>query len=414
MAGENESPAPPAPSETPDPAPLPTVDAPIDVPVDAEPSGSSAPPTPSPEPENRAELLSKARAFLHQPQIQREDVFAKRRFLAEKGLNETEIQGLMRELPVQIPAIPPRSYPQPPPSNLPILLLGLARLFSLIAGGSTVLVFLYHRLFLPRIRDSFMARNSLKSHQLSLLRRLNASLASLKESQSDVATVLPMPELHKEPTAFAACQSIDGLLEQAKKQESEISSIPAISLLRCGISDFRKGTESRNPRTEDLFRVLEGKIPWLVSEEGAPFENHLWETLSTCPLFLADTSPSPGTASPEPPADAPQSLLYWAYSAPEPPPPTALATSLAALSAAVPKPSQEIHSTFQHALQSLTDFTGYISSQIYTPYRPLVNRFTMPGNLSPAEEEMRKEIRALKGLVLNRRSFMPAASPRPQ
>jgi hypothetical protein len=40
--------------------------------------------------------------------------------------------------------VPPRSYPQPPPSNLPILLLGLARLFSWIAAGSAALVFIYH------------------------------------------------------------------------------------------------------------------------------------------------------------------------------------------------------------------------------------------------------------------------------
>ena len=61
----------------------------------------SAVPSP-PEPENRAELLSKARAFLHQPQIQREDALSKRRFLAEKGLSDAEIEGLMRELVRQI------------------------------------------------------------------------------------------------------------------------------------------------------------------------------------------------------------------------------------------------------------------------------------------------------------------------
>jgi hypothetical protein len=62
------------------------------------------------------------------------------------------------------------------------------------------------------------------------------------------------------------------VLEQAKKQNIEISAVSEISLLRCTISDFRKGSESRNPRTEEVFQVLEGKIPWLVSQEGAPFE----------------------------------------------------------------------------------------------------------------------------------------------
>lgn len=40
--------------------------------------------------------------------------------------------------------IPPRTYPQPPPSNLPNLLLGLARLFSWVAGGSAALIFIYY------------------------------------------------------------------------------------------------------------------------------------------------------------------------------------------------------------------------------------------------------------------------------
>ncbi|KAJ6539622.1 hypothetical protein B0H19DRAFT_1179855 [Mycena capillaripes] len=364
--------------------------------------------SPPPEPENRVELLNKARAFLHQPQIQREDVLSKRRFLAEKGLNEAEIEGLMRELPPQIPLVPPRSYPQPAPSNLPVLLLGLARLFSWIAGGSAALAFIYYRILLPRITASSMARGSLKSHQLSLIRKLNASLAALRESQSEAAAVLPKPEPHKEPPAFAACLSIDALLERAKTQNIEISGVSEISLLRCAISDFRKGSDSRNPRTEEVFQVLEGKIPWLVSEEGAPFEQRLWGTLSTCPLFVSSISPSPDSA---PPADG-QDIFYWGYTPPIPSPPTALVQSLSALSGSIPKPSPDKHSPFQHALQSMTDFTGYISSQMYAPYLPV--RFGPNSTMNPAEEDVRKEIRALKGLVLNRRTFLPTTPIRPQ
>ncbi|KAJ7094529.1 hypothetical protein B0H15DRAFT_126932 [Mycena belliarum] len=374
---------------------------------------SSPLPSPSqPEPESRAELLAKARAFLHQPQIQRENDAAKRRFLAEKGLNDAEIQGLMRELPVQMPVVPPRSYPQPPPSNLPLLLLGLVRLFSWIAGGSAALVFIYYRMFLPRVTATYIARGSLKSHQLSLIRKLNTSLTALKESQAEVAAVLPRPEPHKEPAPFAACLSIDTLLERAKKQEIEVSGIPAISLLRCAISDFRKGSDSRNPRTEEVFQVMEGKIPWLVSKEGAPFENHLWDTLSTCPLFVPDSTPSPDSTSAVPVADAP-AIIHWAYVPPAPQAPTALMQSLNSLSASIPKPPSERHSTLQHALQTMSDFTGYISSQIYVPFASSVSRFTPGGGLlGPAEEEVRKEIRALKGLVLNRRSFMPTTTLR--
>ncbi|KAJ7811135.1 hypothetical protein B0H14DRAFT_3150870 [Mycena olivaceomarginata] len=366
-----------------------------------------------PAPEDRAELLTKARAFLHQPQIQREDGLSKRRFLAEKGLNDAEIEGLMRELPVQIPPVPPRSYPQPPPSNLPVLLLGLARVFSWIVGGTTALAFIYWRVLLPRVTATSTARGSLKSHQLSLIQKLNASLAALKESRSEMAAVLPKPEPHKEPSGFATCLSIDALLERAKKQNIEISSVSEISLLRCAISDFRKGSESRNPATEELFQILEGKIPWLVSEEGAPFEQRLWDTLSTCPLFVSNTSPAPDSPSALPPADG-HEILYWSYDPPAPPTPTALAQSLSALSTSIPKPSADKHSPFQHALQSMTDFTGYISTQMYVPYVSLGSRYGSSSAMDPAEEEVRKEIRALKGLVLNRRTFLPNTSMRPQ
>ncbi|KAJ6515627.1 hypothetical protein C8R45DRAFT_957148 [Mycena sanguinolenta] len=400
MADEKDSAETTAPSETASTS----SDAPTSV-TGAE-STVSQPPTP----ENRADLITKARAFLHQPQIQREDVLSKRRFLAEKGLDDFEIEGLMRELPAQIPSVPPRSYPQPPPSNLPVLLLGLARLFSWIIGGTAALAFIYYRVLLPRVTSTFMARGSLKSHQLSLIQKLNASLAALKQSQDEMAAVLPQPEQHKEPSAFAACLSIDVLLEQAKKLNIEVSGLSEISLLRCAISDFRKGSDSRNPTTEEVFQVLEGKVPWLVSEEGAPFEQRLWDTLSTCPHFASSTSPSPDS----PPAvlpDGPE-ILYWGYNPPVPPTPTPLAESLSALSASMPKSSPDKHSAIQHALQSITDFTGYISSQMYAPYTPIGSRFG--ATLNPAEEEVRKEIRALKGLVLNRRTFLPSTPTRPQ
>ena len=48
--------------------------------------------------ESREELIAKARSFLTSPQIQHEDVSAKRKFLSEKGLNDSEINGLLREL----------------------------------------------------------------------------------------------------------------------------------------------------------------------------------------------------------------------------------------------------------------------------------------------------------------------------
>lgn len=62
--------------------------------TESEPNVQPAPPVPPP---SRAELVDKARAFLGSPQVMHEDTFAKRRFLAEKGLNDSEIEALMLE-----------------------------------------------------------------------------------------------------------------------------------------------------------------------------------------------------------------------------------------------------------------------------------------------------------------------------
>ena len=61
-------------------------------------TSSSSSVAPAPMFEDRGLLLDRARAFLTSPQIRHEEPAAKRRFLAEKGLNEVEIEGLMREL----------------------------------------------------------------------------------------------------------------------------------------------------------------------------------------------------------------------------------------------------------------------------------------------------------------------------
>jgi hypothetical protein len=91
--------------------------------------------------------------------------------------------------------------------------------------------------------------------------------------------------------------------------------------------------------------------------------------------------------------------------APVTPPP--LLESLQNLSSAMPKDTRDKKSLFQHTLQSLSDFTGYISAQVYVPYRPTPIGKGLPnsGSQGTLEEELRREIRALKGLVLNRCAF---------
>jgi hypothetical protein len=56
-------------------------------------ASSSPPPTP-----DRSELLVRARHFLSSPHVVDQDFESKRRFLAEKGLADGEIQLLLREM----------------------------------------------------------------------------------------------------------------------------------------------------------------------------------------------------------------------------------------------------------------------------------------------------------------------------
>ncbi|KDR83882.1 hypothetical protein GALMADRAFT_54422 [Galerina marginata CBS 339.88] len=362
-----------------------------------------SPPEATPSPDDRSELIARARSFLGSPQVQHQDVAAKRAFLADKGLNEPEIEDLLRQLPPQIPTIPPRTYPQPPPSNLPVLLLGLARLFSWLAGGSAVLLLIYHRILLPRISQTSLARHSLKSHHLSLLRRLTTFLSSLKESQSESLSVLPRSDQFKEPAPYSECGSLVVAIKivTEKSKEPDFSQLPTVTALRCGIADMGKGKEGKdvNPATEELFRYLEGQIPWLLSENGLQYENQLWETLCTCPLFakveLSSTSQE-NTESNSP--------TRWEYIPPATVDDPPLLKSLSALSSELPKDTKTRKSPFQHTLQSLSDFTGYISTQVYLPYRPPPLGLGLPNNADKTtlEEDLRREIRALKGLVLNR------------
>ena len=118
-------------------------------------------------------------------------------------------------------------------------------------------------------------------------------------------------------------------------------------------------------------------------------KNDLWQTLSTNPLFAhKDTS----------------TKSLWAYARPTPATPTPLLSSLIALRTSLPAPRSHTD-TFQHTLQALSDFTGYITTQLYA--LPNISSYWSVGlstgtTLGPEEDEMRREIRALKGLVLNR------------
>ena len=62
---------------------------------------------------------------------------------------------------------------------------------------------------------------------------------------------------------------------------------------------------------------------------------------------------------------------------------------------------------FQHTLQVLIDFTGYLTTKTYAlastmPMHRLPGATPSPATTGIEEEEIRMEIKALKGLVLNR------------
>jgi hypothetical protein len=132
----------------------------------------------------------------------------------------------------------------------------------------------------------------------------------------------------------------------------------------------------------------------------------LWDTLSTCPLF---NNPRQASTDLDNNADADLSATYWEYMPPTPPSESLapLTKSLDALLYELPKDIKTRTSLFQRTLQFLSDFTGEISAQVYLPYRPLTMGAGIPplAETSSIEDELRREIRALKGLVLNRYDY---------
>ncbi|KAG8977994.1 hypothetical protein FRB90_008610 [Tulasnella sp. 427] len=73
--------------------------------------------------------------------------------------------------------------------------------------------------------------------------------------------------------------------------------------------------------------------------------------------------------------------------------------------------ARQVDKSRQETLDSINGLTGYVSSRVYsvpgyTANGGIVKR---PPVLGPIEDEVKSEIRALKGLVLNRRSFVAAA-----
>lgn len=369
---------------------------------------------------NRSELISRARTFLSTPHIRSQDDTSKHAFLVEKGLTQDEIHSLLREIP---PPVPPRTYPQLPPSNLPNMLVGIARIFTWLTGTSAFILFIYYRFLLPRISQTYHARHVLRAHQSGLMLRLNKSLDTFKEKQAECFANLPKPVLYVEEPEYADCHSLDDILACRRKadiDDEDAGDTSNTSILRSAIEELTRSKESTEGiSTGDLFNHLEAKLPWLKGEQGAEYQNDLWQTLNESPLF-ASTSPQSTSSSSIP--EQPTRLL-WTYVPPPTPPPPPMIVALDTLRAALPRtaPAPALSKTevvplrpAQRTLQTLADFTGYIATQTYSY---AVHMRGTGGSLTTNNtdvDEIRREIRALKGLVLNRRSFLPSVGGIPR
>lgn len=182
-----------------------------------------------------------------------------------------------------MPNIPPRTYPQPPPSNLPNLLVGVFRILTWVAGGSAAIILVYmvrsptcmysvfvkactQRYILPRLTSSFQARSAIQKHQLDLFSKFNSSLQSLKETQTDAFTILPSacPDFTRRDAEFAQCQTVD---ELKAKFDVEKKDIPPVTLVRCTLA-----STSEKLTTEGVYEALEKHFPHLNLSQDAQLQ----------------------------------------------------------------------------------------------------------------------------------------------
>jgi hypothetical protein len=126
-------------------------------------------------------------------------------------------------------------------------------------------------------------------------------------------------------------------------------------------------------------------------------QGSLWKALNEAPLFH-----SSGPSSPSQPP-------LWSYHAPDPAlqsiPPLLPVLAKLHSSVTLAVSARPTH-RFQHTLQALIDFTGYLTTKTYA-LASAIHRLpgTVQSSTTPIEEEVRTEIKALKGLVLNRYVF---------
>jgi len=258
------------------------------------------------------------------------------------------------------------------------------------AGISATLLLAYYRFVLPRLARSAVARKSLKSHQRDLLTKLTSSLQDFRGKQLETFATLPAPIVSEETFRFSSCTTVEELLSASNRFQN----VPEISLLRCAL--YELGSKNPGPSTAELFQFLFDNVPWL--EENVAYQEQLWNALNESPRFrnAAETESDPA---------------HWSYISPPLPDPSPSVLSLEKLRASISASRTESSPRYQHGLQTLANFTGYLTAETYSlSGRSLRIPGTNTTSPSSQEDEVRKEIRALKGLVLNRKTFLPPKS----
>ncbi|KIJ56773.1 hypothetical protein M422DRAFT_22920 [Sphaerobolus stellatus SS14] len=331
---------------------------------------------------DRSQLIQKARAFLQSADIRDENADNKRKFLQEKGLTTEEIDILMREINRQPPPIPPRTYPPSPPSNLPLLLASLFRIISWGLGLSGLLAFVHYRFLLPRISRTLDARHALSLHQKVLMERLRNRLVDVKKVQDEsYNTIISFEPEELSPDVKS--------LKDLTVDENGLPTQDLSTVIRCVYLESPEQKYS----IDDLYTRLVEQFPAFGQRDE--FKNAIARQLIRSPRYKADTE-----------ADA----ELWSYvDLIEAPVADSTITGLEALHQVVSQGSRE-KGVYGHTFKSLTDLTGYLSKETFATYNGNtgLRGYGFSNNqLSPAQEEVRREIRALKGLVLNRRSFAP-------
>ncbi|KAI9508153.1 hypothetical protein F5148DRAFT_1149260 [Russula earlei] len=227
---------------------------------------------------------------------------------------------------------------------------GTFKLLSWLTGGSTVLLFIYY-------------------------------------AQKGAYVDLPHPDPWEEVVPWSGCKSLGDVAAAVERSGDHL---PHLTLLRCTLTDL--AAQKKPVTAENIFQMLlSTKASSILNiDDGVTLENAQWRyslprhgkrpVIGVTSLVLS----SPGSCDV---ADTP------------------VLPALAKLQDSVThvvsaRPTQRL----QHALQALIDFTGYLTTKTYA-LASAMHRLpgTTPSSVTVIEEEeIRMEIKALKGFVLNR------------